>query len=290
MATSTTSATEQAKDRHTLTYRLRNHDLKDPTRQVEVHATPEEVCRFAEEGYLVRERLLQGEQLERLRVALDEVSAAESSVWGPGEGLSTSRRFGGVFLRHLMDKHAAFLDLLKFQPTLSVARAMLGPQVQVRGLSARISYPDQENQETHWHFHQRLIPDPLPPFFSRPQTIDALIYLDDADDLNGPLCVVPGSHQQINEDLPAEEYGDKPEQVVLRLPAGSCVMCHGALWHRALPTRPEGTVRRLLLLGYGPSWMKPSIYGTQPENGLTARLLEDADEETRELLGVSGYM
>jgi ectoine hydroxylase-related dioxygenase (phytanoyl-CoA dioxygenase family) len=162
--------------------------------------------------------------------------------------------------------------------------------VQVRGLSARVTYPDQPAQETHWHFHQRLIPDPIPAFFSRPQTIDALIYLDDADDANGPLCVLPGSHQRVNEDLREEEYGELPGQVTLRLPAGSCVMCHGSLWHRALPNRPEGTVRRLLLLGYGPTWMKQSIYGEKPENGLTEGLLRDADEQTRELLGVAGYM
>ena len=30
-----------------------------------------------------------------------------------------------VFLRHLMDKHPAFLDMLDFAPTLSIARAVL---------------------------------------------------------------------------------------------------------------------------------------------------------------------
>lgn len=276
---------------YTLTYRLLNHDLKDPIRPVEVHATPEEINSFAEAGYLIRERLFQGELLERLRAALDEVAATESSsTMGMGEGMSTSRRFGGLFLRHLMDKHSAFLDLLKFPPLLSVARALLGPQVQVRGLSARITYPEQPQQETHWHFHQRLVPEPLPPFFSRPQTIDSLIYLDDVTEANGPLCLVPGSHQWINRDLPDEEYGDLPGQIVLRIPAGTCVMCHGSLWHRAFPNRADGSIRRLLLLGYGPTWMKSSIYGDKPKDGLTATLLQDADDETRELLGVSGYM
>ena len=170
--------------------------------------------------------------------------------------------------------------------------AMLGPQVQVRGFSARISYPDQPNQETHWHFHQRLIPDPLPPFFSRPQTIDCLLYLDETNDANGPLCVLPGSHHWTETDLPEEDYGDRPGQVTLRLPPGSLVFTHGSLWHRALPTRPEGTVRRLLLFGYGPCWMKAAIYGVKPDDGLTAQLLRgpNVDEETRELLGAAGYM
>ena len=70
-------------------------------------------------------------------------------------------------------------------------------------------------------------------------------------------------------------------------------MCHGSLWHRAMPTRPGGGMRRLLLFGYGPCWQKPAIYGEKPPNGLTARLLaspEGKDPETRELLGMAGFM
>ena len=271
-----------------LEYRIRNHDLKDPRRPLEVQATPEEVRQLATQGYLVKERLLGEEQTQQLRGALDTVAAAEL---GSAVYISRSPRFGGLFLRHLMDKDQTFLDMLKFAPVLSVMRAVLGPQVQVRGFSARLSYPDEPNQETHWHFHQRLVPDPLPPFFSRPQTMEALIYLDGATDANGPLCVVPGSHQRIEEDLPAELYDDLPEQVTVRVPPGSCIFVHGSLWHRAKPNTPAGSLRRLLILGYGPSWMKPSIYGQKPEHGLTAKLLAgNPDEETKELLGVSGWM
>jgi ectoine hydroxylase-related dioxygenase (phytanoyl-CoA dioxygenase family) len=279
------SDAEQASDRHLVTYRVRRNSLKEPVRRVEVHASPAEIQRLVEDGYFVREALLSAEHVGRLSEALDQVAAAEG-----GEQKSSQRRtFGGYIMRHLMDKHPAFLELLRFPPTLSVARAVLGPLVQVRGFSARISYPNQANQETHWHFHQPLIPEPLPPFFSRPQTLDALIYLDDANDVNGPLCVVPGSHQWIHEDLPREDWSEMPGQVILRPSAGSCVFAHGALWHRALLTRPEGSIRRLLIVGYGPTWMKPSIFGQKPQDGLTAGLLEDADEETLELLGLSGY-
>src|SRR5439155_11741890 len=151
---------------YTIPYRIRNHDLKDPSRPVEVQASPDEIKRLARDGYLVRERLLTEEHTARLRAAVDEVIARES---GTTVRISTSSRFGGLFLRHLMDKHPAFLEMLKFPPILSVVRAALGPQVQLRGFSARISYPNEPNQETHWHFHQRVVPDPLPPFYSRPQ-------------------------------------------------------------------------------------------------------------------------
>jgi ectoine hydroxylase-related dioxygenase (phytanoyl-CoA dioxygenase family) len=271
--------------RHSLTYRIRDAHKGFPVRNVDVLATPEEIQALVRDGYLVRERLLPMEEVARLRVALDETVARDEHLETQG-----GRAFGGIFIRHLMDKHPAFLEFLHFAPTLSVARAVFGPYVQMRGFTGRICYPDAPNQETEWHFHQRLISDPLPPWFARPLSMDILLYLDDIDDRNGPLCVVPGSHYRIDQDLQKNDFQDLPDQVVLRLPAGSCVMCHGSLWHRALPTQQGGTMRRLLLFGYGPAWMKTSIYGVKPEDGLTDALLKDADEETRELLGYAGFM
>jgi hypothetical protein len=273
--------------RHTIRYRVRDAHRGDPTREIEVLATPDEIQQLVRDGYLVRQRLVPEEHLEILRAALDETVARDGRLEKGG-----SRSFGGIFIRHLMDKHPAFLEFLRFEPTLSVARAIFGPCVQLRGFTGRVCYPDNPNQETEWHFHQRVIPDPLPPLLCRPQTMDVLLYLDDVDERNGPLCVLPGSHHWPEEDLPRNEFDVKASQVVLPLPAGSLVMAHGSLWHRALPTQPGCGMRRLLLYGYSPTWMKLSIYGQQPPNGLTAQLLAqpDIDEETRELLGAAGYM
>ena len=81
-----------------------------------------------------------------------------------------------------MDKHPAFLELISFEPTLSVARAVLGPFVRIRQLGGRVSYPGEPNQETQWHLHRRTVPKPLPAFFSFPHTLDCLIYLDELND------------------------------------------------------------------------------------------------------------
>lgn len=268
---------------HTLTYHIRNSRRADTKRTIEVHATPEELTQLREEGYLLRERLFSPEQVERLRAALGEV--AEREFPGGVEGLAEWQRRDGLYLRHLMDKHPAFLELFRFQPTLSVARAMLGPQVQVQPLTARISFPDEAHVGTTWHFHQRVIPDPIPPFFTRPHVLDCLIYLDDVTDENGPLSVVPGTHHRIEEDLD-DSYDTLPGMVTLRPPAGSAVMLHGAVWHRAHPTTPRWDgIRRLLILPYAASWLKLPSYGVRPENGLLQTLREGADAETKELLG-----
>ena len=281
-----TTATDPAAalPRHIITYRILNSFRADPIREVDVYATPEEIDLFREQGYLVRPGLLAPAQTQRLRDALEEVASREMDEGSAT--VSTGAGFGGLFLRHLMEKHAAFLELFRYAPTLSVARAMLGPQVQVLPMTARVSYPDQLNQQTEWHIHQRVHTVPPAPFFSFPHVLDALIYLDDLDEANGLLSVLPGSHLQEHRKVPMNHRGDLPGQVDLRLPAGSVVMIHGNLWHRALPTTPRGTVRRMLILPYAAAWLKLPSYGERPKNGLMQPLYSDPDAETRELLGL----
>lgn len=283
---------------HTVSYEIMtNADDEDKERSFTVLATPKEIEQLGTQGYLIREALFRGEQLARLRGALDEVEAAEVAADARSNGgkaaqtsaISRSKRFGGWFPRYLMDKHPAFLELIDFQPTLSVARAVLGPFVRIRQLGGRVSYPGEPNQETQWHLHRRTVPKPLPAFFSFPHTLDCLMYLDELNDANGTLAIVPGSHLRIHDPLPADCFDDLPGQKVVRGPAGTCIIMHSNLWHRALPTRPDGEKRRLLILCYGPTWMRYSPFGVKPEDSLVDALLDEATSETRELLGIGGY-
>jgi hypothetical protein len=270
--------------RHKVTYRILDAMRSFPVREVEVLATPQEIESYVRDGYLIRERLLPESELRRLRAAFDEVYERDPEL---SHGGAT---FAGTFARHLADKHPAFLDLIDFAPFVSVARALLGPSVQSRGVTGRLCRAGQPSQETEWHFHQRVIPDPLPPLFMLPQTVDMLLYLDDARGKNGPLCVLPGSHRWLHRECEGKNLSDLPGQVIIEAEAGTCIMTHGSLWHRAMPTGEGCQTRRLLIQSYGVCWMKPSIYGTKPVNGLTDQLATGADDEMRELLGVDGFM
>ena len=272
--------------RHTVSYTVLNrHEALHYPPQFEVHATPEELEAFAATGYLIRERLFQGEALTRLQDALDRLEAAE---WDRHRKNPPKDRSWGIILRHLMDKDPVFLELLKFPPVLSVCRAMMGPLLRLRGLSARISFPGAERQETNWHQHMRVISNPLPPWFSQPHCIDALIYLADLDDDTGPIGIVPGSHAWLDRHPDHQVFTSIEGEQVIRVPAGSTVMVHGNLWHRGLPTL--GKKRRMLILSYTPTWLRKSPHGgSPPPDGLTQQLLEDCDEETKELLRIGGY-
>lgn len=263
---------------YTIPYRIAHNHT--PERPVEVYATPEQVAALVEDGFTVVERLFQGESLQRLRDALDDVAARE------GHAARHGKDWGGIYLRHLMDKHPAFLELFRQEPLLSLARATLGPQVQVLPMTGRIAYPDSDGQATPWHLHQRVVPSPRPAFFSPPHVIDALIYLDDLTPESGPVCVVPGSHRREGEAFPGGPHDAIDGEVSLCVPAGSAVLIHGNLWHRGLAPQPGSGVRRLLILPYTHAWNQLPSFGERPESGLTAPLFANPDLETAELLGI----
>ena len=184
---------------HNINYRvLKDHMGGEPVhRDVAVCATAEELETLGRAGFLIREAAVGGDWLQSLRAALDRLTHKEWPDHRPpldGDGATSfaaaemPARSWGVILRHLLDKDAAFHDLLAWPPALSVARAMMGPLVRLRGLSARVSFAGAEPQDTPWHQHLRVIPNPLPPWFSQPHAIDCLIYLDDLnDDTGAPL-------------------------------------------------------------------------------------------------------
>ena len=274
---------------HTVRYEVLNAGRSHETGRhwtIKAAATAAELEQLAHTGYLVRERLCTGTVLAGLRDALDRLEQRETQT---RDRQVAGARSWGFIPRHLMDKDPAFLELLRFPPVLSIAQAMMGPLVRLRGLSGRISYPVpvEQRQQTPWHQHLRVISTPLPPWFSQPHCLDALIYLDDLNSATGPVAIVPGSHRWLDREAP-EMYEPVPGELRLCLRAGDAVLVHGNLWHRALPT--VSAKRRMLILSYTPSWLRYSPHhGPQPEDGLTYAYLQDADLEGRMLLGVGGY-
>ena len=81
------------KGRHTLNFDIISAEEKQRT--VEVYATPEEIQQLATQGYLLRERLFQEEELEKLREAIDFVEAKEVK----SEHIGRERRFAVAILR-----------------------------------------------------------------------------------------------------------------------------------------------------------------------------------------------
>ncbi|MFI1196168.1 phytanoyl-CoA dioxygenase family protein [Micromonospora sp. NPDC020750] len=243
-----------------------------------VEATQDELAGFQKDGYLLRRGLVPKEWIAEFGAALDRIAAEEISH-------PTAERLpnNGLYIRALLDKDEVFHRLIRYQPTLSVARYLLGPQVAF-GVEARMAFEGVANAGVNWHIHLRVVPDPMPPYFVYPHQVHGLIYLDRVGADEGALCVLPGSHQQTTLKLP-NDSSDQPGQQKLYFEPGDCILMHGNLWHRTEPTAETCGRRRLILFGYSPSWLKSEITrGVPVSSALTDELRASGDPEIVELL------
>jgi phytanoyl-CoA dioxygenase PhyH len=270
-----------SRSRHVIEYRILDTKRGLPQRRVAVHATAGEIKHLAEDGFLVLSGLLSKGQVSQFRRALAEVLQREAKGQPTTDGC-----FGSPYLRHLIDKHALFLKLFKLRSTLSIARAVLGPQVKFEEITARVTNIGVQSPVTPWHIHLRVVPEPLPPFFAYPHGVDCLLYLDDINDDSGAICLLPGSHRRPNETHPANDFDDKPGQQQISLSAGDCLLVHPNLWHRVLPPRKTSGIRRVIIFGYFPSWMSGEERGSpKPQVDTLAQFRKHSNSSIRELAG-----
>jgi len=270
-----------SRSRHVIDYRILDSKRGFPKRRVTVHATTREIEHLADEGFLVVGGLLSKAQVTEFREALAEVLRREAKGQTAPDGC-----FGSPYLRYLIDKNALFLKLFKLRSTLSIARAVLGPQVKFEEITARVTNLVVQSPETPWHIHLRVVPEPLPAFFVYPHGLDCLLYLDDINDDSGAICVLPGSHRRLNETYPANDSDDKPGQQRISLSAGDCLLVHPNLWHRVLPPRTTSGIRRVIIFGYFPSWMSGEERGSpKPQVDTLAPFRKHSNSSIRELAG-----
>jgi ectoine hydroxylase-related dioxygenase (phytanoyl-CoA dioxygenase family) len=276
---------------HTIHFRLKNPPRPNLEWKVDAQCSPEEVAQFASEGFLLRQDLFSSAQIAEMTRAVDELAERERA-----QGVAEITRWG-QYVALLLDKHPVFRDLIYHKTLISIARAMLGPQIQFDVVDARIT--DNPAEVVEWHVHSQCIYEPLPPFFCYPHAIHCLLFLDPIDASNGPLCVLPGSHQRYREDVPTgpAKHSDIPGQRIMNLSAGTCVLTHSHLWHRTIPAKGVGFRRRMLIIGFLPACVKPfanhyekldlsvaaskDLFRQRP----TEVLRRGPDAEIRELLG-----
>ncbi|MEU6557185.1 phytanoyl-CoA dioxygenase family protein [Streptomyces sp. NPDC046915] len=207
--------------------------------------------RLVRDGYLTLPGLIDPVRTRALAEAVSRLVEVEKD--DPAAELLPGQN---IYLRFLLDKDATFHPLLTLEPTLSTARSLLGPQVWL-DLDARMTFAGAAGYAVPWHIHMPVVPRPLPPFFCCPHQIHCLVYLDPIGADEGPLCLIPGSHHSTDLTIPPGDHSARPGQVELLFQPGDAVLLHGNLWHRVGAATAAAGPRRLLLLGYVPSWIRP---------------------------------
>ncbi len=171
---------------------------------------------------------------------------------------------------------------------LDFAERVMGPFVQLDNLTfmAFPSYPraEIEGRTSGWH---RDIWAWVPPGndYIAPLACNAITYLQDLSDENGPLRVVPGSHREPVMVAPDNLHAPHPREVLVYPKAGDIVFTHCALLHSGTPNY-SGKLRYFFSIYYNRSWLRYRDNHSGPNVGKIIQMARQKND--RRLLRLFG--
>jgi len=218
-------------------------------------------------GFAVLPAVVSATTVAALGEALDAADAA----------VGTDYTYDGAYARHVANLPArddAFLELVDHPAVLPVVEAVLGPDLVLGSMNARIVRPGDPAQGFHADIptvHRRLVGPPI--------MLQAVWMLDPFTAENGATRLVPGSHRAASSAPPAGAV--VPHVVAPTGPAGSVLLFDGQCWHGGGANRSD-TRRRAVFAHYrvGP-WMR---FQTDPTTDFPAERWARVTERQRELL------
>ena len=201
-------------------YLIHDNMLADNKRSYHCGLTDSQLDQLDADGYLALPAVFDAEQISDMCHALEELRTRVDA------GLMDAYNPGDQFYRDIMIHCPVFELFLQHPLFVGVARALLGPLVRLRGMTCRDNRTNTDgNTGFGWHIHQRAACDPLPRWFSPPQGLDCLLYLDGLDAAKGCLACIPGSHKDPHFYI-EHDHADHPQQQIVELPPGSLVLSY----------------------------------------------------------------
>ncbi|WP_193181792.1 phytanoyl-CoA dioxygenase family protein [Nisaea sediminum] len=220
--------------------------------------TPDQIAFYRENGYLMVEDAVTTEQLEKLRAItydLIEKSRAvteSGDVYDLDEGHSAERpRLTRIKLPHL--RHPYYWEVLKTSRMTEVLTALLGPDTALQTSKLNTKAPGG-GAAVEWHQDWAFYPH------SNDDMLAFGLMLEDVDQANGPLQVIPGTHRgpvlshhsaetgrfcgAVDPDDPLFDVG---KAVTLTGKAGSMTVHHVRTLHGSAPNLSD---RNRLILFY----------------------------------------
>ena len=230
--------------------------------------TDKQIEQYKIEGYLVVERVFGPDDLavvdETIRELTDRAVAGEdmSQVLElepePVDGQRVPRRIFNPY-----DQHEAFRGLATDPRVLDRIESLIGGDFNLQHSKLNMK-PAKVGSVVDWHQDLAYFPH------TNDDLVTTLVYLDDANEENGCLQVLPRHHHHyfdhtgpdgkfagmISEDLDGERFGRAQP---LPAPAGSVIFMHCILPHSSLPNRST-RARRTLIFEYRAADAFPIYY------------------------------
>jgi ectoine hydroxylase len=158
--------------------------------------TPEQVEGFDRDGFLLIENLFSQDELDLLSSEIRAEFAGDS----PRHIRERSGAVRSVFAVHFTNE--VFRCLMKLPRLLEPARQLLGSDVYVHQykLNAKVALDGDK-----WEWHQDFLywhkEDGMP----EPRVLTAALFIQEVNDYNGPMLLIPGSHREGMIDLGVTE-------------------------------------------------------------------------------------
>ena len=166
----------------------------------------------------------------------------------------------------------AFFFLLDHPKTLPILEAILGKNLILGSLNARIARPDDGEQGFHTDIGVELLN------LVSPVMCNTVWMLDDFSPRNGSTRIVPGSHKSGMAGPPTDFKVQHVFQVTAK--AGSVLVFNGQCWHAGGNNHTE--VNRYALFGH---YRKSSlIFQVDPHDGFPVEWYDLLSPRQRELL------
>jgi ectoine hydroxylase-related dioxygenase (phytanoyl-CoA dioxygenase family) len=209
----------------------------------------DQLARYRRDGYTVFRSAYNEETMQTWRDEQDRLEAASTGPFAQ----KRSFWFGNMLERAPQLMWQAVANPL----VLDFAEQVVGPFVQLDNLTLA-AFPskdidDPTARQCSWH-RDRWAHMPSGQY-DRPLSMNAICYLQDLTDENGPLRVITGSHITPVTMGEEERAAPHPDEELLYLQAGDLVLTHNGLLHSGTPNT-SGKKRYFFSVYYNISWLK----------------------------------
>ena len=232
---------------------------------------------FKRIGFTLLPNMLDPDWVQAMRDAFDEIA---DRVPNPDGSRSE------VFVDVLEHKPDLVLPALQNERLLDFAEMIVGPHVQLESVTYRRTAPQDPDTKPVLGFHRDMFAEfPQDGVYHRPLLFNALSYMQDLDDENGPLRIIPGSHMKAVSLTKEERSQPHPDEVILYPKAGDTAVFHNAMVHSGTANYSQDH-RYLFFLTMNHSWLKHRAnYSGPVSESVKARARATGDRRLLRLLG-----
>ena len=199
---------------------------------------------FNENGYCVIEKSsLPVTEFADIIDLLIEKEGWRGGWEGKEEYMKYQKNFqpGAYRLGNLFNKHELFFEIITNEQILNVLSSILGDDIKIGALDMREPKKGTGQQDLHMDWIPKRESDDT-------ENIVIMIFLDDSDENNGHLRVVPKTHKMkgwIEENI--DDKTKHKDEIFLDVKKSSVVFMDANLWHSGT-TNKTGQRRRVLFM------------------------------------------